>query len=270
VSTPPDPQALLDGLADRLPAALPAHVADGAVDVERDRSMGDRLAGRPGRVALVRVRGPEQVLTLRLDGRRLAAEAQREVRGVVISRSTPALGAWLELLAGQLHALAAEAAGDAAAVTRTLSALGVAEPASDLAVDPADVPGGLGALPLRLADRVPAPVVLQVERIAGMLADTLPRVAGSFEQEQAVLRTATDYLPRTLQAYAALPRAWAESHRLADGRTPLEALTGQLDVLERAVTGMRDAAVGADASALLANGAFLEDRFAVSSIDLPE
>ncbi len=103
-----------------------------------------------------------------------------------------------------------------------------------------------------------------------MLADTLPRVAGSFEQEQAVLRTATDYLPRTLQAYAALPRAWAESQTLGDGRTPLEALTGQLDVLERAVTGMRDAAVGADASALLANGAFLQDRFATSRLSLPE
>ena len=132
------------------------------------------------------------------------------------------------------------------------------------------MPGGLRALPLRLADRVPAPVVRQVERIAGMLADTLPRVAGSFEQEQAVLRTATDYLPRTLQAYAALPRAWAESQTLGDGRTPLEALTGQLDVLERAVTGMRDAAVGADASALLANGAFLQDRFATSRLSLPE
>ena len=64
--------------------------------------MGDRLAGRPGRVALVRVRGPEQILTLRLDGKRLAAEAQREVRGVVISRNAPPLAAWLELLAGQL------------------------------------------------------------------------------------------------------------------------------------------------------------------------
>ena len=33
---------------------------------------------------------------------------------------------------------------------------------------------------------------------------------------------------------------------------------------------MRDAAVGADASALLANGTFLADRFATSRIDLPE
>ncbi len=82
MSTSPDPQALLDGLADRLPAALPPHVADGALDVERDRSMGDRLAGRPGRVALVRVRGPEQILTLRLDGKRLVGRgAARGARG---------------------------------------------------------------------------------------------------------------------------------------------------------------------------------------------
>ncbi len=266
---PKDPAALLEALADRVPAALPPQVADAALEVERDRSMGDRLAGRPGRVALVRLRGPEHVLTLRFDGRRLVAEALREVRGVVIARQTPALAAWLELFAGQLHALAAEAAGDSAAVTRTLAALGVAEPASDLAVDAADVPGGLRALPLRLAGRVPPDVVARVERVTGLLADTLPRVAGAFEQEHAVRRTATDYLPRTLQAYAALPRPWAETHRLADGSTPLEALTGQLEVLEQAVTRMHDAAVGDDATALLANGSFLADRFATSSLDVP-
>jgi hypothetical protein len=265
-----DPQGLLDGLAERLPAALPPQVAEASLEVERDRSMGDRLAGRPGRVAQVRLRGPEHVLTLRLAGRRLVAEAQREVRGVVIARQTPPLAGWLELLAGQLHALAAEAAGDAAAVTRTLAGLGVAEPASDLAVDHADVPGGLQALPLRLEGRVPPDVVTQVERIAGLLADTLPRVAGAFEQEQTVVRTATDYLPGTLRAYAALPPQWAASHRLADGRTALEVLGEQLDVLEHAVTRMHDAAVGADARALMANGAFLADRFATSSLDLPD
>jgi hypothetical protein len=196
------------------------------------------------------------------------AEAQREVRGVVIARQTPPLAAWLDLLAGQLHALVVEAAGNAAAVSRALSALGVAEPGSDLVVDASDVAGGLRQLPLRLAGRVPDDVAAAVQRIAELLADTLPRVAGSFQQEQTVLRTATDYLPRTLQAYVALPPQWASSHRLPDGGTPLTALQAQLSVLEQAVTRMRDAAVTADASALLANGAFLADRFAVSSLDV--
>jgi hypothetical protein len=268
-SQPPEPRALLEGLADRIPAALPDGVADAVLEVDRERSMGDRLAGRPGAVTGLRLRGPEYLLALRLQGKRLVAEAQREVRGVVIARQTPPLAAWLELLAGQLHVLAAEAAGDAAAVSRTLATLGVAEPGSDLAVDPADVAGGLRALPLRLAGRVPDDVVDAVRRIADTLLDTLPRVAGSFEQEHAVTRTATDYLPRTLQAYAALPASWAQTHRLPDGTTPLDALRGQLAVLEQAVTGMHDAAVGADASALLANGTFLAERFATSSIDLP-
>jgi hypothetical protein len=268
--TPQDPRDLLEGLAERLPAALPAGVADAVLEVERERSMGDRLAGRPGSVSALRLRGPEYVLALRLEGRRLVAEAQREVRGVVIARQTPPLGAWLDLLAGQLHVLAVEAAGDAAAVTRTLAALGVAEPGSDLAVDPADVADSLRALPLRLSGRAPDDVVDTVRRIADTLLDTLPRVGGSFEQEQAVLRTATDYLPRTLQAYAALPAQWAQTHRLPDGGTPLDALRGQLSVLEQATTRMHDAAVGADASALLANGTFLADRFATSRIDLPD
>jgi hypothetical protein len=265
-----DPRALLEGLAERIPLALPEGVADAVLEVERDRSMSDRLAGRPGTVSAVRLRGPEWALALRLQGRRLVAEAQREVRGVVIARQTPPLAGWLDLLAGQLHALAVEAAGNAAAVTRALAALGVVEPGSDLAVDPSDVAGGLGQLPLRLAGRVPDDVVAAVQRIAELLADTLPRVAGSFQQEQTVLRTATDYLPRTLQAYAALPAGWATTHRLPDGTTPLEALRAQLAVLEQATTRMNAAAVGADASALLANGTFLADRFARSSIELPE
>jgi hypothetical protein len=265
-----DPRALLASLAERIPAALPEGVADAVLEVERERSMADRLAGRPGGVAGVRLRGPEWVLSLRAHGRRLVAEAQREVRGVVIARQTPPLTGWLDLLAGQLHALAVEAAGNAAAVTRALAALGVAEPGSDLAVDPSDVAGGLRALPLRLAGRVPDDVVAAVQRIADLLADTLPRVTGSFEQEHAVVRTATDYLPRTLQAYVALPAQWATTHRLPDGGTPLTALVAQLAVLEQAATRMRDSAFSADASALLANGAFLADRFAVSGIELPD
>ena len=177
------------------------------------------------------------MLTLRLDGRRLVAEAQREVRGVVISRQTPPLAAWLELLAGQLHALAAEAAGDAAAVTRTLSALGVAEPASDLAVDAADVPAGLRALPLRLADRVPPQVVQQVERITGLLADTLPRVAG-------VVRAGAGRAPDLDRLPAADPAGVRRAAALLGGeqpperrQTPLETLTGQLDVLSRPSPG---------------------------------
>jgi hypothetical protein len=264
-----DPRALLEGLAERIPPALPEGVADAVLEVERDRSMGDRLSGRPGSVSALRLRGPEWVLALRMQGRRLVPEAQREVRGVVIARQTPPLAGWLDLLAGQLHALAVEAAGNAAAVTRALAALGVTEPGSDLVVDASDVAGGLRQLPLRLVGRVPDDVVAAVRRIAELLADTLPRVAGSLQQEQTVLRTATDYLPRTLQAYAALPMQWATSHRLPDGGTPLTALQAQLALLEEAVSRMRDAAVTADASALLANGAFLADRFAVSSLDVP-
>jgi hypothetical protein len=264
-----DPRALLAGLAERIPTALPEGVADAVLEVDRDRSMGDRLAGRPGTVTSLQLRGPEWVLALRLHGKRLAAEAQREVRGVVIARQTPPLADWLDLLAGQLSALAVEAAGNAAAVTRALAALGIAEPGSDLVVDPSDVLGGLRQLPLRLAGRAPDDVAAAVRRIADLLVDTLPRVAGSLQQEQTVLRTATDYLPRTLQAYVALPPQWAASHQLPDGRTPLIALQAQLALLEQAVTRMRDAAVSADASELLANGAFLADRFAVSALDVP-
>ena len=233
--------------------------------------MGDRLAGRPGASAPVRLRGPEHVLTLRLDGRRLVAEALREVRGVVIARQTPPLAAWLELFAGQLHALAAEAAGD----SRRRDARARGARRRRAGVRPGRRRGRRRRRAARAAAAAGRPCPGRrrragVERITGLLADTLPRVAGAFEQEQAVRRTATDYLPRTLQAYAALPAGWARDAPAADGSTALEALRGQLAVLEQAAARMHDAAVDADASALLANGSFLADRFATSALELPD
>ena len=76
------------------------------------------------------------------------------------------------------------------------------------------------------------------------------------------------HLGDTLRAYLALPADWARSHRLSDGSTPAETLERQLADLEHAANGMRDAAVGRDATALLVNGRFLSDRFAQSSLDL--
>jgi len=260
---------LLGPLADALPRVVPEQL----LEIERQRSLGERLSGKPGRVVQVRITGPDLILSLRSeDGQRSQAQAWREVRGVVISRRTVTLMEWLELMAGQLHALAAESASDESALSRTLSALGVREPASDLVVAPADIPGGLRALPGRLAGRVPDDVIATVERIVALLSDTLPRVAGDGSSAQAhtVSRAATDYLPRTLRGYAALPPDWAATHDLGGGRTALDALREQLAVLETSLSAMRDAAAGRDAEQLLANGLFLRDRFGRSELDAPE
>ena len=86
-------------LADLLPADL--------VEVERDRTVGDRLAGRPGRPVAVTVLAGDRALTLRGGDRgRPEATITHTVRGVVLSRKPVPIPDWIEALAVELARLA--------------------------------------------------------------------------------------------------------------------------------------------------------------------
>lgn len=258
-----DPAQFIDRLATALSRALPGE----AVTVERHRSVADRLAGRPGEARSLRVELPSAALSLRANGSRLAAVVERVVRGVTIARRDVAVGEFLELLAVGVADVTAAAAGDAAAAARALVALGLSPRADVLRVDEADPVASLRSLPARSADLVPAAALAVVARLSELLADTLTRTAQGSDARLAVERTAVHYLPDTLRAFAVLPREWAASHD--DGRgTAEQLLTDQLTVLLDAVTAMHESAVREDASALVVNGMFLRDRFAVSSLDL--
>jgi len=75
--------------------------------VERDRTMADRMRGRPGQVTKITVRLGDKVLTLAVQpGRPPAAEICREVRGVVLSRQPAGLQEWVADLARELAAQA--------------------------------------------------------------------------------------------------------------------------------------------------------------------
>ncbi len=236
--------------------------------VERTRSISDRLAGRPGPVERVTLTGPDLRLTLRRDGARVLAEAVREVRGVVISRRTVPVSEWAGLFDLELAKVMTQSQRDQTAASQALVTLGLREPGADLEVSPADIAGGLRALPARLEGRLPDDVIADVQRIGDLLIDALPRIEpdGS-RQAYALVRTATDYLPRTLRGYLALPGDFAATHDLGQGSTALDALREQLGVLESAVRGMRDAAIASDANEVLANGIFLTDRFGGSALD---
>ena len=93
-------------LTETLGDALPA----GMVDVERERSLGDRLAGRAGRAVAVTVTGHNRSLELREHRSRIEARIVREVRGVVIARETVDLDAWLGALAEEVAAAARSSA----------------------------------------------------------------------------------------------------------------------------------------------------------------
>lgn len=85
-------------LVQSLSEALPPEY----VTVERERSMSDRMRGRPGEVSKVEVRLGDQVMTLAVKNGRPAAEICREVRGVVLSRQAVPVQQWATTLASAL------------------------------------------------------------------------------------------------------------------------------------------------------------------------
>ena len=100
-------RVLTESLGDSLPPDC--------IMVDRDRSVSDRMKGRPGTVTKITVRLGERVMTLGLARGAPAAEICREVRGVVLSRQPVPIGQWAAELAkalvkhGEQNAATAEA-----------------------------------------------------------------------------------------------------------------------------------------------------------------
>ncbi|HEX6448682.1 MAG TPA: hypothetical protein VF060_04385 [Trebonia sp.] len=101
-------------LTQSLSEALPADY----VTVERERSMSDRMHGRPGEISKIVVRLGDQVMTLAVRKGQPVAEICREVRGVVLSRDTVPLQQWASTLASALVAHAESNAKAAEALRR--------------------------------------------------------------------------------------------------------------------------------------------------------
>ena len=102
-------------LTKSLSEALPP----GYVTVERERSMSDRMRGRPGEISKLAIRLGDQLMTLEVKNGQPAAEICREVRGVVLSRQNVPLQQWASALASAL-VLHAENNAQAAQALRRL------------------------------------------------------------------------------------------------------------------------------------------------------
>jgi hypothetical protein len=85
-------------LTQSLSEALPSDY----MTVERERSMSDRMHGRPGEITRIVIRLGDQVMTLALRKGQPVAEICREVRGVVLSRDSVPLQQWADALASAL------------------------------------------------------------------------------------------------------------------------------------------------------------------------
>lgn len=110
----------LDVYAKVLSVNLVESLPPGAVQVERKRSMGDRMAGREGTVTSLDVALGEVRLGLRMDRGRPIGEICKEVRGVVLSRQQVGLDEWIAALARGLADTAASSARAREALQRYL------------------------------------------------------------------------------------------------------------------------------------------------------
>ncbi len=111
---------------------------------------------------------------------------------------------------------------------------------------------------------VPAPVRARALETARIVRDTLPRLdlLGFGSQDAySVVATATDYLPEAIGGYLRLPRDWADSRPVSNGKTALMLLVDQLDLLMVTMTAIYDAANATDAAALITHGRFLQEKF---------
>jgi len=106
-------RVLTESLGDALPPDC--------VTVDRDRSMSDRMRGRPGQVSKITVRLGDRVMTLGLQRGAPVAEVCSEVRGVVLSRKEVPMGVWTEELARALVAHAEQNAEAAKALRRLVA-----------------------------------------------------------------------------------------------------------------------------------------------------
>jgi len=104
-------------LTESLGQAAPAR----CVTVDRERSVSDRMRGRPGQVSKITVRLGERVMTLGVERGVPLAEICKEVRGVVLSRQQVQPGVWVQELARALVAHAEQNAEAAAALRRLVT-----------------------------------------------------------------------------------------------------------------------------------------------------
>lgn len=115
-----------------------------------------------------------------------------------------------------------------------------------------------------LEGNAPTPVLARVLRITTVVRAILPRIENlglDSADAYTVVATATDYLPESVAGYLALPRDWADTRPVANGKSSLLLLVDQLDLLSLTISRMYDATNRMDAAGLVAQGAFLSAKF---------
>lgn len=185
------------------------------------------------------------------------------IAAAVVAGAIPPVGLAIAVLAVGAGAVASVSAWRRRAVS--------SRPVRATAPSSADLVAQVGSIEADIAGKVPPAVASRVRRICDTVRNTIPRLdqlgAGSV-QAHSVVATATSYLPEAVGAYLRLPREWADSRPVANGKTSLMVLCDQLDLLGYKMDEVYDAVCKADADALIVHGEFLKAKFATSTLNV--
>jgi hypothetical protein len=137
--------------------------------------------------------------------------------------------------------------------------------------EPAQLGRSLPRLPAGTSGRLPVQVQVKAEQIrrkAQALMQYADRFPTGSEDLYVLERTVTEYLPTTLQAYLDLPPGYANAVVSADGKTALQSLWDQLELLDGKLDEIAQDVHRQNLDRLIANGRFLEERFGRRSSEL--
>ena len=127
---------------------------------------------------------------------------------------------------------------------------------------------GLHALVTETQKRLPQDVFDLVQSIVVSIDTFMTQKAhagGAIDEATYnVRKTATTYLPETLNAYAALPAAYRSLATVGDGQSPKALLLEQLQLLDGKMRELAANAVADDVQHLEINGRFLKEKFAAA------
>lgn len=112
----------LDSWARMLSGAFAEVLPAGTLKVVRERTLADRVAGKPGEIRMIRARFGELVLELAAGRATVVGTVVREVRGITVRRRTLSLDEWRELFAAEITRLGAGKASLRQAIERLVGA----------------------------------------------------------------------------------------------------------------------------------------------------
>lgn len=101
----------------------------------------------------------------------------------------------------------------------------------------------------------------QIKRKVDVLLAYAPHFAPFSSDLHIVRQTTADYLPRTIQAYLALPASSRDDVSSGSGKTALQELKEQLDLLDAKLNSIAEDLERRNLDELAANRRFLEERF---------